>query len=214
MNGANHHTVQSLDQIRLKLQLLTTSLQSLHARIISSPPSSLPPFPTLQSSISVTLSQLSSVSDSLARHATDLQRVVVTPNDLFPVQRAEALLTTLLRTKVIPETESWVESVLATSSESNLDNKDLISSHPLVIEDVGEDGEGSQLTPIEWLQKCKEGYDFTGYTTRQESLEKGANPAGSSDGLAETRRIRQAEEENRRRDMRDMLRFSRTGRIR
>lgn len=200
----DHAAIQSLDHIRLRLQLLTTSLQSLQARIASTPV--LPPVPVIYSSISVTLTQLSSLTDALSRHAVELSRISVTPNNQFPITTAESLLTTLLRTKVNPDTETWLNQAHTVKSIDYRGPADNNAKELLM-----QDANGNQITPLEWLQRIKDEYNWTGFSTHQEDLDNGGK---KQDGIAEMRRIRRAEIESRKRSMSDMLRYSRTGQLR
>lgn len=124
----------------------------------------------------------------------------MTPALDFPVPNKEGLLTTLLRTKVLPDTESYLQPLTSST----------IAAPGL--NGIKDDEMGEVVGISEWFQKRRDRYNFTGYLTRIEQQEQKSQKGIGEEGLSELRRMRKLERESRNRSMAAMLRYSRSGR--
>lgn len=208
---------QSLEQVRSKLQQLTTTLQSLHQKLLLTQPQPhlpLPPWSSVQSSLSVIFSQLASLSDSLQRHAEEILWTTVYPNKSFPVVTNEGLLTTLFRTKPLPESDKWNQQAqhdgveLSETEDLTFTESPAMDNHAAMIED-DEERDIEVLRASEWVTVQRSRRQWTGFYTAQEvedafEIDK--------DDLEDIRRRRQEEAEKGLVAMKAMLRFSRSGR--
>lgn len=204
---------QSLEQVRGKLQQLTTSLQALQHRIQSGSP--LPPWSQITSSLVVILTQLSSLTETLARSEDEVRAIAVFPNAQFPIHSHEGLLTTLMRTKPLPESETWIGQV----QESGQGLKEVPDFKWPMLR-VGEEEEGKheeeeEIIPgdeydiAEWLNVQREKRQWTGFYTKREiddafEIER--------DDLDDIRRSRQERAQAAMMSMKAMLRYARSGR--
>ncbi|KAL3235308.1 Mediator of RNA polymerase II transcription subunit 8 [Nakaseomyces bracarensis] len=102
----------ALDSVRMRLAQLTHSLRRIRDDLSRA---ELPQWYTLQSQISVTLSQLLSVTSTLQHFHDVLDTTMVYPLPKFPTTSHENLLTTLLRKKNIPEVEEWIKDAVEVS---------------------------------------------------------------------------------------------------
>lgn len=206
--GSADQVPQSLEQIRSKLQQLTTSLQALQHRLLTGAP--LPPWAQVQSSLTVVLSQIGSLTDTVAKNADDLRAMSVFPNPTFPISTHEGLLTTLLRTKPLPDSEEWL-------SKAQIFGENLkpipMMTFPVIEDKVDQDEDDMQLsdefTVSEWLNAQKGMRQWTGYYTRTE-----INDAFEidKDDLEDIRKTRQAEAESDMLALKTMMKFARSGR--
>lgn len=102
----------ALDSVRMRLAQLTHSLRRIRDDLSRA---ELPQWYSLQSQISVTLSQLLSVTSTLQHFHDVLDSTMVYPLPKFPTTSHENLLTTLLRKKNIPEVEEWIKDAVEVS---------------------------------------------------------------------------------------------------
>lgn len=191
---------QSLEQVRQKLQQLTTSLQSLHYRI-GTTPDELPPLQTIASSLKVIFTQLASLTETV-RTAGD-GAVVVHPRATFPIATHEPLLTTLIRTRGLPETERREEMALADGQLATEPSAGAVLT-------LAAEGEANLdlYTASEWVAAQRERRLWTGYYTKRETE---AAFEIDRDDVDDIRRARQQDQERARAEMGLMLRFARRG---
>ena len=181
---------QSVELIRTKLQQLTTSLVSLQGRVVSGDP--LPPWPAILSSLNVSLTQLNGLVDVLARHEAQLSRVLIVPGVTFPSNQ-EGLLTTLLRTKLLPESEEW---------QSTIRTSELIE--PITFLDDDEEQSAS-----DWIAQQRQKRQWVGYYSRAEI---DADFEIDREDIDDLRTSRRQAILGARDDLRAMLKFARSGR--
>jgi len=72
---------------------------------------------SLQTSISILVTNIQTLTTHLSKHSEQLNRTVVYPSTNYPGRTQEALLGQLLRKKLEPSVESWVEEGRAIQSE-------------------------------------------------------------------------------------------------
>ncbi|KAK6528181.1 mediator of RNA polymerase II transcription subunit 8 [Arthrobotrys megalospora] len=123
--------IEALDRLRVQLGLLTQSIGSLLQELRTSDP--LPPWTTLTAQLAILNSQLSTLSRSLHQHSATLQTTVAYPLPTFPARTQENLLNLLLRKKLAPEVEEWLQTGrktgLALSSSSSSNDKQKTSNN-------------------------------------------------------------------------------------
>ncbi|KAI9862291.1 MAG: mediator of RNA polymerase II transcription subunit 8 [Trichoglossum hirsutum] len=109
MNGASltPADIKALEQTRQKLFQLTKHLFSLQTAIQQNEP--LPSWPTLQNTATIISTNLLTLSAHLQNHRTLFNSILVYPLPSFPGQSQENLLQHLLRKKLEPRVEDWVE---------------------------------------------------------------------------------------------------------
>lgn len=198
---------QSVETVRSRLQQLTTSLQALQHRVLYTNP--LPAWTHIQSSLSVILSQLGGLVDTLQRGENELRRIVTVPSHTFPIREHESLLTTLYRTKPLPETEAW--------QEQNMENGRILPAEvdirPLVFKTMEEDEmedeeEEEEYSAAEWFQARRNRRQWTGFYTRKEMDQ---DFEIDRDDLDDIRKYRQTEAQQGLLAMKAMLRYARSG---
>ena len=96
---------QALDALRMKLSQLTASLAKIRDEMSRA---ELPQWYTLQAQLTVTLTQLSSLTNTLDHYEETLDSTVAYPLPSFPTTAHEGLITTLMRKKNTPEVEESV----------------------------------------------------------------------------------------------------------
>ncbi|KAH3687646.1 hypothetical protein WICPIJ_001363 [Wickerhamomyces pijperi] len=112
--------LDSLESLRLRLTQITHTLAKLSTELktnptISSNPASnipnaqLPSWSSIQSQLTIILTQLRSLAVSLSDHSQVLETTVVYPLPSFPTTEQEGLLTTLMRKKLSPEVVDWIQ---------------------------------------------------------------------------------------------------------
>ncbi|KAK3398115.1 mediator of RNA polymerase II transcription complex subunit 8-domain-containing protein [Sordaria brevicollis] len=117
---------KQLEILRNRFHQLTHSLQSLFNDIQRSQP--LPSQQSLTASAAILQKSLETIQ-KLADENSDLfQRIVVHPSTNFPGRTQEHILLQLLRKKLEPEVESWVEDARGVARASGLDPSKLASS--------------------------------------------------------------------------------------
>ncbi|KAI9882902.1 MAG: hypothetical protein M1823_005341 [Watsoniomyces obsoletus] len=107
MPGLTPPELKALEQTRQRLYQLTNSLASLQHHLQTNDP--LPPWTSLQSLGSIISQHLLSVSQHLSTHQDLFSSTVVYPLPNFPGPTQESLLGQLLRKKLEPNVETWVE---------------------------------------------------------------------------------------------------------
>ncbi|KAL9102806.1 MAG: hypothetical protein Q9163_002084 [Psora crenata] len=107
MASLSDQDIKVLEQTRQRLAQLTSSLSNLQTQIINSDP--LPPWPSLHAQTSILSQTLSSLSGQLQANAHLLGSAVVYPLPSYPGREEEPLLNQLLRKKLEPGVEEWVE---------------------------------------------------------------------------------------------------------
>lgn len=113
--------VTALESLRLRLQQLAHSLSGLYGQLQQA---TIPAWPALQGQFNIILTQLTSMSASLASFSEQLQRTVAYPLPSFPIAQ-QGLLTTLLRKKHLPEVQEWIDSgrAVATNVKMKAENE-------------------------------------------------------------------------------------------
>ncbi|KAJ9134225.1 hypothetical protein NKR19_g8746 [Coniochaeta hoffmannii] len=98
---------RTLEALRQRLATLTANLRSLQDNILRSNP--LPPPSSLQASARIAQQNLSSLQTLLSDKQDLFARLAVHPSTNFPGREHEMTLQGILRKKLEPEVESWVE---------------------------------------------------------------------------------------------------------
>ncbi|CDO95153.1 unnamed protein product [Kluyveromyces dobzhanskii CBS 2104] len=174
---------QALDALRMKLSQLTASLSKIRDEMSRA---ELPQWYTLQAQLTVTLTQLSSLTNTLDHYEETLDSTVAYPLPSFPTTAHEGLITTLMRKKNIPEVEEWIKDAKETNgldieSLSDADIKKLINKD----KDI-----------TSWATQClldeRAKHSYTGLYTKREqnegSIEEGASLYTSSVSNVKTSR--------------------------
>lgn len=99
--------IRTLEHTRQRLAQLTKSLDSLQKQIHTIEP--LPSWSSLHSLSQIISQNLASVSAHLTTHAPLLSSLVAYPLPLYPGREQEPVLNQLLRKKLEPHVEDWVE---------------------------------------------------------------------------------------------------------
>ncbi|KAL2074041.1 hypothetical protein VTL71DRAFT_7819 [Oculimacula yallundae] len=108
----NQEDVKALEQVRQRVFQLTNNIASLKADVLRSNP--LPPWNSLQTSASILASNIESLTTTMSKNVDLLNRTVVYPSTNYPGRSQEGVLTQLLRKKLEPGVESWVEEARTT----------------------------------------------------------------------------------------------------
>lgn len=103
---------QALDALRMKLSQLTASLAKIRDKMSKA---ELPQWYSLQAQLMVTLTQLSSLTNTLDHYEETLDSTVAYPLPSFPTTAHEGLITTLMRKKNIPEVDEWIKDARETN---------------------------------------------------------------------------------------------------
>ena len=106
--STNVETLRALDQLRLRLQTLSTTLSKLVHDLSTTDP--LPPWQSIQNSLSLAQHSFSSLQTILAseKYQSLLKAAHVRPNASFPGRTQEGLLEMLLRKRMQPGVEDWI----------------------------------------------------------------------------------------------------------
>lgn len=154
---------QALDALRMRLAQLTHSLAKIRDEMSRA---DLPQWYSLQAQLSVTLTQLSSLTSTLQHFEDTLDSTVVFPLPNFPTTAHEGLLTTLLRKKNIPEVEDWIKDAKDTAG-IDVDRMSEQEIEELIQKD-------KELTDwaLEFVEKERSNHAFHGLHTAKE-LEQG-----------------------------------------
>ncbi|EXJ81466.1 hypothetical protein A1O3_07758 [Capronia epimyces CBS 606.96] len=99
--------VRTLDQTRQRLLALHTSLIALRSDIATQSP--LPSWPALQTHANLISNNLQTIATQLSEHRETFQSAVTFPLPQFPGKERSFILETLLRTKLEPNVDEWVE---------------------------------------------------------------------------------------------------------
>ncbi|KIW30290.1 uncharacterized protein PV07_06046 [Cladophialophora immunda] len=99
--------VRSLDQTRQRLLALHKSLVALGSELVTQ--NQLPSWPALQLHANLVSNNLQTIVSQLAEHRDTYQSTVAFPTPKFPGTQRAFILETLLRTKLEPNVEDWVE---------------------------------------------------------------------------------------------------------
>ncbi|KAJ8067861.1 hypothetical protein OCU04_003451 [Sclerotinia nivalis] len=99
--------LKALEQTRQRLLHLTSNIASLKADFQRGVP--LPEYSSVMTSSSILSTNIQSVIDHLASNSEILSRIVAFPSTNFPGRTQEGLLLQLLRKKLEPQVETWVE---------------------------------------------------------------------------------------------------------
>lgn len=102
---------ESLESIRHRLNQVYVSLRKLADQIRYQPTGKirLPNYAHFVNQFQVLITQLNSITATLNNNAEVLSSTNVFPLPLFPTSQQEGLLTTLLRKKVLPDVDDWME---------------------------------------------------------------------------------------------------------
>ncbi|KIW12409.1 hypothetical protein PV08_09686 [Exophiala spinifera] len=107
MAALTNDQVRSLDQARQRLLALHTSLVALRSEIASQ--SQLPSWPSLQTHANLISNNLQQIAAQLSEYQDLFQSTVAFPLPQFPGKERAFILETLLRTKLEPSIEDWIE---------------------------------------------------------------------------------------------------------
>ncbi|KZF26196.1 hypothetical protein L228DRAFT_242628 [Xylona heveae TC161] len=123
MTSLDAADLKALEQTRQRLFQLTSSLASLQQSIHMSDP--LPPWNSLQSLATIISQHLATLSAHLTTHHDLLSSTIVYPLPTFPGRTEESLLGQLLRKKLEPAVEDWVDRgrEIATEALGNGNNQ-------------------------------------------------------------------------------------------
>ncbi|OAL31600.1 hypothetical protein AYO20_08143 [Fonsecaea nubica] len=99
--------VRSLDQTRQRLLALHKSLVALGSELVTQ--NQLPAWPALQLHANLVSNNLQTIVSQLAENRDTYQSTVAFPTPKFPGAQRAFILETLLRTKLEPNVEEWVE---------------------------------------------------------------------------------------------------------
>ncbi|RFU25580.1 hypothetical protein B7463_g10746, partial [Scytalidium lignicola] len=107
--------IKALEQTRQRLFQLTNSIDSLRTKVLRTAP--LPEWSSLQTSASILAGNVKTLIDHLSAHSDLFYHTVVYPQTNYPGRTQEGLLGQLLRKKLEPQVESWVDEGRAISVE-------------------------------------------------------------------------------------------------
>ncbi|PMD29446.1 hypothetical protein L207DRAFT_445411 [Hyaloscypha variabilis F] len=99
--------LKALEQARQRLYQLSNNIASLKSDVLRSNP--LPQWSSLQTSAAILASNVVALTAHLNTHAELLSKTVVYPSTNYPGRTQEGLLGQLLRKKLEPHVETWVE---------------------------------------------------------------------------------------------------------
>jgi len=105
-----NETWKILDQLRARLQLLVGSLTAMQ-NDLANPDVRLPPWQQFQTSMNKVQHEINEVAEQIKKHQETLSRIVIVPDPKFPI-RQQHILQTLMRTKMEPSIEDWIEQNL------------------------------------------------------------------------------------------------------
>ncbi|CAB36884.1 mediator complex subunit Med8 [Schizosaccharomyces pombe] len=190
-------TVESLEAIRHRIAQIVQSLTHFLAILHQS--ESLSPWPTIHKNFNILLSQIHSLSNNLAAHSHTLQTTSIYPSLEFPVKEQEPLLTTLLRTKALPEVEEWEANTLQEYEAS-------ISSQPKKKEanDAYQKDQLWDQARIIFMEE-RENYSWFDFVTRRQESE------GEFVSQRQLEIDRATEEQNANQMLTDILSFMKSG---
>ncbi|KAH6853511.1 mediator of RNA polymerase II transcription subunit 8 [Chaetomium sp. MPI-CAGE-AT-0009] len=111
--------LKQLELLRNRFAQLTSNLGSLRASVMNSNP--LPTYESLQASVNILQANIRSIQEIATENAGMFQRLAIHPSTNFPGRTHEHILTQLLRKKLEPDVESWVEEARATARAVGVD---------------------------------------------------------------------------------------------
>ncbi|KAL2180159.1 mediator of RNA polymerase II transcription complex subunit 8-domain-containing protein [Thermothelomyces heterothallicus CBS 202.75] len=111
--------LKQLELVRNRFAQLTSSLNSLRASVLNSNP--LPSRESLQASVTILQQNIRSIQELADENADLFQRLAIHPSTNFPGRTHEHILTQLLRKKLEPDVENWVEEARATARAAGVD---------------------------------------------------------------------------------------------
>ncbi|KUJ09687.1 uncharacterized protein LY89DRAFT_597801 [Mollisia scopiformis] len=114
--------VRALEATRQRLSQLTHTIHSLKTDLQQSNP--LPQWSSIQTQNAILVTHVDGVTKLLSSHADLLNRTVVFPSTNYPGRTQEGLLTQLLRKKLEPQVENWVEGGRQIAQAEGLSGKD------------------------------------------------------------------------------------------
>ncbi|KAK3341272.1 mediator complex, subunit Med8 [Lasiosphaeria hispida] len=132
--------LKQLDVMRNRFHQLASSLGSLRGTVFATQP--LPSRESLQASAAILLQNVNSIQDIASENAELFQRIAIHPSTNFPGRTQEQILLHLLRKKLEPDIESWVEEARDTARAAGLDASKLGSGFT---DDNNEDAGGYGL---------------------------------------------------------------------
>ncbi|KAK0101296.1 mediator of RNA polymerase II transcription subunit 8 [Cadophora gregata] len=121
----NQEDVKVLENLRQRIFQLTNNIASLKSDVMRSNP--LPPWNSLQTSASILASNIETLTSLMSKNAELLNKTVVYPSTNYPGRTQEGILTELLRKKLEPGVETWVDEARATQAsvaETKTNEKD------------------------------------------------------------------------------------------
>lgn len=116
----------SLESIRHRLNQVHLSLRKLADQTNQNRytgRAKLPSYSNFQNQLGVLITQLNSIAANLSNNVDILKSTNVYPTPAFPTTQQEGLLTTLLRKKVLPEVEEWIDEASKKSDEDSIDEE-------------------------------------------------------------------------------------------
>ncbi|KAK3904751.1 mediator of RNA polymerase II transcription subunit 8 [Staphylotrichum tortipilum] len=111
--------LKQLELLRSRFSQLTRSIQSLRQSVLNSNP--LPSRDSLQASVAILQQNIRTLQELATENAGLFQRLAVHPSTNFPGRTQEHILLSLLRKKLEPDVESWVEEARETAHVAGLD---------------------------------------------------------------------------------------------
>ena len=103
--------IRTLDAARQRVAQLVTALDSLRAELVTSNP--LPPWESLQEKTNSVTFQLQQISTHLQKNTAFFASAHVYPLPSFPNRNHEAAIGQMLRKKLEPDVEKWIDKGLA-----------------------------------------------------------------------------------------------------
>lgn len=135
--GLGADQLRIVDQARQRLDQLTKSIEAARHAVVMGRP--MPDLKALQSHSNILTQVTSSITNHIATNADLLSTLVAYPSTNFPGRTQEPLAGHLLRKKLEPKVEAWVDEGRAVGKEAN-DNGE------------GKDSEGKDTMEADWYQ--------------------------------------------------------------
>lgn len=107
--------IKTLEATRQRLSQLATTLASLQSKLVEADP--LPPYSTISGQTQILSQVLASLSEHISANSDLLQATSTYPLPSYPGKEQEGLLSWLLRKKLEPGVEDWVEDGRAVGTE-------------------------------------------------------------------------------------------------
>ncbi|KAK4100674.1 hypothetical protein N658DRAFT_516490 [Parathielavia hyrcaniae] len=111
--------LKQLELLRNRFAQLTSSLTSLRTHVMNS--NLLPTYESLQASAAILQQNIRSIEDLVTENTDLFQRAAIHPSTNFPGRTNEHILLSLLRKKLEPDVESWVEEAREAARAAGLD---------------------------------------------------------------------------------------------